>query len=51
MEIGYSIADPVHELLRDWNGFRVLADLQGIPRVVIARKPHAHHGDTETLSS
>jgi release factor glutamine methyltransferase len=39
MEIGYSTADPVHELMRDWDDFRVIPDLQGIPRVVIARNP------------
>lgn len=39
MEIGYSIAEPVHEIMRDWNDFRVIPDLQGIPRVVVARKP------------
>ncbi len=39
MEIGYSIADPVHEVMRGWAGFKVIPDLQGIPRVVVARKP------------
>jgi release factor glutamine methyltransferase len=39
MEIGFSIADPVHALMRDWKEFRVVPDLQGIPRVVVARKP------------
>jgi release factor glutamine methyltransferase len=39
MEIGYSIADPVHEVMREWSDFRVVPDLQGIPRVVVARKP------------
>ena len=39
MEIGYSIAEPVHEIMRDWIDFRVIPDLQGIPRVVVARKP------------
>lgn len=39
MEIGYSIADPVHEVMRGWSDFRVVPDLQGIPRVVVARKP------------
>lgn len=47
MEIGYSIADSVHDLLHDWHDFRVLPDLQGIPRVVIARKPNTYHRDTE----
>jgi release factor glutamine methyltransferase len=39
MEIGYSIAEPVHEIMKGWSDFRVIPDLQGIPRVVIARKP------------
>ena len=39
MEIGYSIAEPVHEVMRAWEEFRVVPDLQGIPRVVVARKP------------
>lgn len=38
MEIGYSTAGPVHNLMRDWIDFRIIPDLQGIPRVVIARK-------------
>jgi release factor glutamine methyltransferase len=39
MEIGYSIAEPVHEAMRGWSDFRVIPDLQGIPRVVVAQKP------------
>ncbi|ABF43471.1 [protein release factor]-glutamine N5-methyltransferase [Candidatus Koribacter versatilis Ellin345] len=39
MEIGYSIADPVHEIMRDWTNFKVVPDLRGIPRVVVGRKP------------
>ncbi len=39
MEIGYSIAEPVHEIMHRWSDFRVIPDLQGIPRVVVARKP------------
>jgi release factor glutamine methyltransferase len=38
VEIGYSLAAPVEELLRDWAELRVVPDLQGIPRVVAARK-------------
>lgn len=38
MEIGYSIAEPVHEVMGGWSEFRVVPDLQGIPRVVVARK-------------
>jgi release factor glutamine methyltransferase len=51
MEIGYSTAEPVHELMGDWDAFRILLDLQGIPRVVIARKPKTHDEVTETRSS
>jgi release factor glutamine methyltransferase len=39
MEIGYSISEPVHAVMREWADFRVVPDLQGIPRVVVARKP------------
>jgi release factor glutamine methyltransferase len=38
MEIGYSIEEQVRELLRDWRDVRAIPDLQGIPRVVMARK-------------
>jgi release factor glutamine methyltransferase len=38
MEIGYSIEQPVHALLENWKDVRTVPDLQGIPRVVIARK-------------
>lgn len=38
MEIGYSIEAPVRDLLADWRNVRSVPDLQGIPRVVIARK-------------
>jgi len=38
VEIGYSLAAAVQELLRDWAEVRVTPDLQGIPRVVAARK-------------
>ena len=37
VEIGYSIATAVSELLKDWAEVRVTPDLQGIPRVVAAR--------------
>ena len=39
MEIGYSIEEPVRALLTNWRDVRTVADLQGIPRVVIATKP------------
>ncbi len=38
MEIGFSQEQPIHQLLRDWRDVRSVPDLQGIPRVVIARK-------------
>ncbi len=40
MEIGYSMRDMVLELLNPtlWDDIRVVPDLQGIPRVVAARK-------------
>ena len=37
MEIGYSQEQAIRELLGDWNEVRSVPDLQGIPRVVIAR--------------
>jgi len=38
VEIGYSRAAAVHELVKDWAEVRVTPDLQGIPRVVAARR-------------
>jgi release factor glutamine methyltransferase len=38
MEIGYSIEQPVRNLLDNWKNVSAVPDLQGIPRVVIARK-------------
>lgn len=38
MEISGSIVEETKSFLRDWNDVRVLPDLQGIPRVVQARK-------------
>ena len=38
MEIGFSIEAPVKELLVGWNEVSAVPDLQGIPRVVMARK-------------
>jgi len=37
-EIGFSTEAKVKELLPDWAEVRVTADLQGIPRVIAARK-------------
>jgi protein-(glutamine-N5) methyltransferase, release factor-specific len=38
LEIGYSQEASVRELLQGWNEIRSVTDLQGIPRVVVARK-------------
>jgi len=38
MEIGYSIENDVRSLLSTWHEIRSVPDLQGIPRVLIARK-------------
>jgi release factor glutamine methyltransferase len=39
MEISASIAGETKHFLRDWDGVRILPDLQSIPRVAIARRP------------
>jgi release factor glutamine methyltransferase len=39
MEIGFSMEARVHALLSGWRQVRSIPDLQGIPRVVAARKP------------
>ena len=38
MEIGYTQEQAILELLRDWREVRSVADLQGIPRVIVAQK-------------
>jgi release factor glutamine methyltransferase len=38
-EIGYSEEDNVRNMLAGWAQIQVTPDLQGIPRVVAARKP------------
>jgi release factor glutamine methyltransferase len=38
MEIGYSIEQPIRGLLHDWTEVNIRPDLQGIPRVAVARK-------------
>lgn len=38
MEIGFSQEQAIHQLLHEWRDVRSIADLRGIPRVVIARK-------------
>jgi release factor glutamine methyltransferase len=39
LEIGYGQREAVAQLLNAWDGFQSFDDLQGIPRVVLARKP------------
>lgn len=39
MEIGYSQAEAVMSLLSGWHNVHAVADLAGIPRVIVARKP------------
>src|SRR4051812_5141100 len=39
MEIGYSIEEPIRNLLKDWRTVEIKPDLQGIPRVAIAKRP------------
>ena len=38
VEIGYSIEEPVRALLQAWSEVRTVNDLQGIPRVIAAKK-------------
>jgi len=38
VEIGFSSEQQVRELLRDWADVQVTADLQGIPRVIAAKR-------------
>ncbi len=40
-EIGFSIEEKTKRLMRGWEDVRTTADLQGIPRVIAARKPAA----------
>ena len=42
MEISGTIAARVNQLLQDWRDVSMIPDLQSIPRVARARKPHAH---------
>ena len=41
LEISGTIVDRVRELLDGWEGIQVIEDLQSIPRVIRAQKPHA----------
>ncbi len=38
MEMSAATAEPVRQMLADWSKARVINDLQGIPRVAVARK-------------
>jgi release factor glutamine methyltransferase len=42
MEIGYTQSEAVRALLVDWTAVRITHDLQGIPRVISARKEPDH---------
>jgi release factor glutamine methyltransferase len=42
-EIGYSTEEKIKELLTTWQDVQVTPDLQGIPRVVAARKPQTEN--------
>ncbi len=44
MEIGYSMEAAVLELMREWDEVGSIPDLQGIPRVVVGRRPAAKAG-------
>jgi release factor glutamine methyltransferase len=39
MEIGYSIEQPIRDLVGGWSNVEIKPDLQGIPRVAVARRP------------
>ena len=39
LEIGHGQRDAIAALLAGWNDVRFVNDLQGIPRVALARKP------------
>jgi len=40
MEIGYSIEKQIRKLLQGWHDVSIKPDLQGIPRVALAKKPN-----------
>lgn len=50
LEISGTIATRVEQLLVDWEGVRIIADLQSIPRVAQARKPSLN-SDTRDFKS
>jgi len=39
MEVGYSMSEAVMQLLEGWDEVHSVPDLQGIPRVIVGRKP------------
>jgi release factor glutamine methyltransferase len=39
MELGYAAVDPVRAMLADWREVEIAADLAGLPRVAMARRP------------
>jgi len=49
-EIGFSIEEKTKQLLRGWDDVRTTADLQGIPRVIAARKPAAQKSATMKIA-
>jgi len=49
-EIGFSIEEKAKQLLRGWDDVRTTADLQGIPRVIAARKPAAQKSATMKIA-
>ena len=48
-EIGFSIEKQVKECLTEWSDIQTKADLQGIPRVIAARKPIKLTSNSEEL--
>jgi release factor glutamine methyltransferase len=48
MEIGYSMSEAVMQLLADWSDVHAVPDLQGIPRVIVARKTTSKSVDRPT---
>jgi release factor glutamine methyltransferase len=49
-EIGFSIEEKTKRLMRGWEDVRTMADLQGIPRVIAARKPAAQISATMKIA-
>jgi len=49
-EIGFSIEEKTKQLMRGWDDVRTTADLQGIPRVVAARKPAEQKSATRKVA-